>query len=313
MSRIRIAHFSDVHFTLSPLAHIRESLDGKRVANVASYLLGGRRERFRDAPRRIEALLEDVDACGVDHALCTGDITAASLDAEFAGVAAIFGRRLAEPERYTVIPGNHDRYVARAVRGRAFERHFGALCPGADSDFPFEKRLAPGVRLVAFETARPTSLIDSSGLCGDAQRARLAEMLARDTGSLTLVAMHYGLLRYRGTPDHLRHGLRDHAEVIATLDASPARIGLVLHGHMHGAFTVRTATRSVICAGSATDLLVDCGYFIYDIDLVTHDVRIERRHWDRAANRYVHLPCEEFEDAVRTRRGAPLARQRPFV
>ena len=42
MPRLRIAHFSDVHFTLDPFAHPRESLHGKRLASFFSYLVGGR-------------------------------------------------------------------------------------------------------------------------------------------------------------------------------------------------------------------------------------------------------------------------------
>ena len=309
MARIRLAHFSDVHYTLGPFVNPRESLRGKRLASLFSYWLGGRRERFAESPARIAALLQDVDAAKVDHAICTGDLTAASLDEEFAGIAELFGARLQQPERFTVLPGNHDRYVANAVIERSFERRFASLCPGAESGFPFAKTIAPGVRVVVIDAARPTSFVDASGLCGGAQRAALRELLAADTESVTLVAMHYGLLRWTGSPDRRLHQMRDWKAVLGELDASPARIALILHGHMHGAFTASSKRRTMVCAGSAIDLLVECGYFLYEIDLDSLAISIERRKWNRKAMRFDTIDCHDFEVAVRERRGARLRHQ----
>ncbi len=309
MARIRLAHFSDVHYTLGPFVNPRESLRGKRVASLLSYWLGGRRERFAQSDVRIAALLDDVDAANVDHAICTGDLTAASLDEEFAGVAELFGPRLERPDRFTVIPGNHDRYVANAVIERSFERRFSVLCPGAVTGFPFAKQMAPGVRVVAIDAARPTAFVDASGLCGGAQRSALRDLLAADTESVTIVAMHYGLLRWNGKPDGRLHRMRDWQAVLSELDASPARIALVVHGHMHGAFTASSPRRTMICAGSAIDLIVDCGYFIYDIDATTLSISIERRKWNRQLGRFESIDCAAFEAAVRERRGARLPHQ----
>lgn len=313
MARLRIAHFSDIHYTLDPFAHPRESLHGKRLASFFSYWLGGRRGRFADVERRIAALLDDVDAMKVDHAVCTGDLTASSLLAELDGVAALFGERLGQPERFTVIPGNHDRYVASVVAARSFERRFHALCPSEHGAFPFAKTLVPGVRLIGLDASRPTAFVDASGFCGPEQLEALRDLLATEPGSTTILAMHYGLVRWQGTPDRERHRLRDYRELIDVLERSPARIAMVLHGHMHGAFTVPVGRTTVLCAGSATDLLVDCGYFVYELDLDTHELRVERRHWNRERGCYESLEVPEFEGAIRERRGARLSHQRPLV
>lgn len=309
MPRFRLAHFSDIHYTESPLADPRRSLHGKRLASFFSYFLGGRRERFLDGPRRIATLLDDVDSAGVDHAVCTGDLTAASLEAEFAGLAGVFGPRLERPDRYTVLPGNHDRYVPSAVQKRHFERYFEPLCPGATQGFPFSKTLAPGVRLVAIDPSRPTGFVSAAGLCGKEQLEAFERLLSEDTESTTIVALHYGLLRWNGVPDRERHRLLDYEAVLSVRDASPARIALGVHGHMHGAFTVASAKRTIVCAGSSIDLLVDCGYFVYDIDLDTHAISVERRHWDRHSHRFTSLECHAFEEAMRQRRGFRLPHQ----
>lgn len=265
---MRLAHFSDIHLSLPPLRTPARELRLKRVASAFSYYLNGRSWRFANGPARIAALLADIDAQQPDHVLCTGDLTASSLDEELAGVAALFGQR--SPERFTVIPGNHDRYVRQA--SGAFERYFGART------YPFMKKLG-GVVLLGIDAARPTGLTDSSGSCGDNQRAALREALASLRGEFVILALHYGLLREGGGRDKRTHGLRDDRELIALLDDPALPLDLVLHGHMHMPYMVRTQRRQVICAGSATDLKQKCGYNVYDIDMASRRVRVERRRY----------------------------------
>lgn len=273
---MKLAHFSDIHVTHFPLA---DEFALKRVAAVASYTLMGRGAHFTGSDARIAKLLEDVDAQGVDHALCTGDLTGVSTAAEFARVAELFGARLGQPARYTCLPGNHDRYV-RGAAGR-FERHFGQLCEGGR--FPFVKHLEGGVSVVAIDVARPTSLVDSSGWCGERQRDALLERLtdASLKGRFVVLAMHYGLLRAQGQRDSRSHGVRDDQELLALIDRDDVELDLVLHGHMHRPYIVRSKRRTLINAGSATDLHVPaCGYHVYDIDPAARRVRVARRGWN---------------------------------
>jgi 3',5'-cyclic AMP phosphodiesterase CpdA len=272
---VKLAHFSDIHVTHFPLAG---EFALKRLAAVASYTLMGRGAHFEGSDGRIAALLADVDAQGVDHALCTGDLTGVSSEAEFARVAELFGARLQQPERFTCLPGNHDRYV-RGTEGR-FEQHFSALCEGGR--FPFVKHLAGGVSVVAIDVARPTSLVDSSGLCGERQRGELLALLtdASLKDRFVVLALHYGLLRAQGQRDRRSHGLRDDLELLALVDRDDVHLDLVLHGHMHRPYVVRTKQRTIVNAGSATDLHVPgCGYHVYDIDPSTRRVRVTRRGW----------------------------------
>lgn len=295
---MKLAHFSDLHVTHFPPS---EGLELKRLAAVASYSLMGRGRHFAGSDQRIARLLEDVDAQGVDHALCTGDVTGVTGERELARCAELFGPRLAQPERYTLIPGNHDRYVRSAVRAQSFERHFGALsAPGA---FPLVKPLAGKVTLICLDSARPTSVIDSSGLVGEAQRRRL-EAIVTDTSlrdRFVVVALHYGLLRRNGQRDRRRHGLRDDLELTALLDRGEAFVDLVVHGHMHTAYPVRTARRQVINAGSATDLRARCGYNVYELDAARFTLRSTRREWSAAQQAYLPAPDSPLNFEVATR------------
>lgn len=276
---MRLAHFSDIHVTHFPLSGAPAL---KRLATVASYTLLGRGAHFEHSDARIAALLADVDAQGVDHALCTGDLTGVSTEAEFARVAELFGPRLGQPARYTCLPGNHDRYV----RGAAglFERHFSALCEGGR--FPFVKHLSDAVTVVGIDVARPTSVVDSSGLCGERQRRELEAILTDRSlaGRFVILAMHYGLLRSKGERDRRSHGLRDDLQLLELIDRPDVRLDLVLHGHMHRPYVVKSKRRTIINAGSATDLHVrPCGYHVYDVDPATGRVRVTRRGWNGSA------------------------------
>lgn len=294
---MKLAHFSDIHITHFPLSG---AFAIKRLAALASYSLMGRGKHFYESDVRIAKLLADVDAQGVDHALCTGDLTGVSTEAEFTRVADLFGDRRAQPAKYTCIPGNHDRYVSGATG--LFERHFAKLCEGGG--FPFKKRLAPGVTLVAIDVTRPTSVIDSSGFCGPAQRKTLEGWLTSPElkDEFVILALHYGLLRSNGQRDRRNHGLRDDLEVLELLDRADVSLDLVLHGHMHRPYVVNTKRRVVINAGSATDLHVaGAGYNLYDIDPSARRVRVSRRAWSLEAGRYEADPKSPLVRELSTR------------
>lgn len=294
---MKLAHFSDIHVTHFPLSG-KPAL--KRLAAVASYTLMGRGKHFEGSDGRIAKLLEDVDGLGVDHALCTGDLTGVSTEAEFDRVAELFGERRRHPERFTVIPGNHDRYVSGAIG--LFEKHFAPLCEGGG--FPFKKRIAPGVTVVAIDVTRPTSVIDSSGLCGPAQRKTLLSWLTDPSlkDEFVILALHYGLLRAEGQRDKRNHGLRDDLEVMELIDRDDVSLDLVVHGHMHRPYVVKTKKRTIINAGSATDLHVKgAGFNVYDIDPAAHRVKLSRRAWSVAEARYVEDPRSPLIRELSTR------------
>jgi 3',5'-cyclic AMP phosphodiesterase CpdA len=298
---VRLAHFSDIHYTLAPWSNVKESARGKRIIGLLSYSIGGRGRRFGGSPARIAALLDDVDAQGVDHAICTGDLTQVSRSDEFKGIAALFGERLHMPERFTVIPGNHDRYLHHVVQEKLYENEFASLCPGVQSGFPFSKR-AHGVRIIGLDPCRPTG-INARGECGAAQRQALDAMLKEDLSVPTIVALHYGLIRHDGSLDTANHGMIDAEAVTAILDTSPANIILVAHGHLHHPFTVATKRRTIVCAGSGTDLHLECGYFIYDVDLATGSLQASRRRWNEGAQRFEEADARAFNAAIAEHRG----------
>ncbi len=270
--------------THSPFSEGLAGLEAKRILGGLNYYFGRRGQRFKGSGERLSLLLADIEAQGVDHALCTGDLTSMSFRAEFEAAARIFGARATAPARTTVLPGNHDRYVASAAG--LFEASFGGVAPPR---YPFEKPIAPGVVIVLVDVARPAGLFDSSGLCGAEQRQALAELLRRERPpeEFVIVALHYGLLRHTGRRDRARHGIRDDVALLELLDAPESRVDLVLHGHMHTAYQVRSQRCAIGCAGSGTDLGHAAGYDLYEIEPVGRRFTVQRRSFDRALGRYV--------------------------
>ncbi len=290
---MKLAHYSDIHVTLSPVGQGLKTVLGKRAMGTLNYYVGGRKRHFDQAEARIRLLLEDIDGQQVDHALCTGDITQMSYEEEFELCQKAFGERLSQPERYTVIPGNHDRYTPEADSSNRFEKYFGQL-GSPNRKYPHLKDLAEGVSLLLIDVTRSAGMLDSSGLCGPEQQQKLEKLLAGCTqkDSFTILAMHYGILRANGNPDRPGHSIRDIDSLRMTFANTNYRLDMILHGHMHQSYSVKVEGRDTICVGSATDLAHGPGYNIYTIDGAQKSYQQSRRVWsvhrgafvDQAAN-----------------------------
>ena len=108
---MRLAHCSDLHL----LSH-----DGARWLELANKrwigamnLLSSRSRHYHVAA--FEAMVADLNDQRVDHVLCTGDVTNLALRQEFAFARDRFDQLALGPVGVTVIPGNHDAYVAEGV------------------------------------------------------------------------------------------------------------------------------------------------------------------------------------------------------
>jgi 3',5'-cyclic AMP phosphodiesterase CpdA len=186
-----------------------------------------------------------MNAQGIEHVLCTGDVTNLALEKEFKFARAKFDRLTNGPEHVTVIPGNHDAYIAEGIA------HFATVFdeyhrtdPGwewtdadRDVDDPDDDLRWPIVRvrgpiaIVGLTTSRQNPWFTAYGRIGPGQLARLGKALddPRLVGRIRVVAIHHPPAGKRAK-NKIR-GLRDHegfAQVIATAGAD-----LVVHGHEH--------------------------------------------------------------------------------
>ncbi|MDW8362219.1 MAG: metallophosphoesterase [Myxococcales bacterium] len=258
---MRILHFSDVHLEGGLDDVPWQELAGKRALAVVNLVVR-RRARFRDAPRKLEALASFAREQGVDLALCTGDWTAIGTHPDLAVAARHAHAFAALPHGLLTVAGNHDVYLPDAVADGRFARHLGWAARydddalrTASEPLPFV-RLFDGVAVVGVDSARPNpEPWKSSGRVPAAQLAALDRVLRLPAvrERFVVIATHYAPRLWDGRPDRWFHGL-ENADALLGICARVDR-GLFVHGHVHRRYVVRLKGLRipVFCAGSATE------------------------------------------------------------
>jgi 3',5'-cyclic AMP phosphodiesterase CpdA len=248
-----LAHLSDPHLAGWSVDH-PAALANKRITGWLSWRL--KRHRIHRA-RVLDLMVADMADQPVDHIAVTGDLVNISLPQEFEG-AARWLRTLGPSEKVTVIPGNHDAYVAVGndegigrwrdyMTDMDWERADAA--PPTDS-FPFVRRIGP-LALIGVSSAVPTPPFFATGTLGSPQLAALREILAQlgAEGVFRIVLIHHPPLYEK---HHPRKALTDAKQFRKTLKTAGAE--LVLHGHMHIAALGHIGETPVIGVPSASAL-----------------------------------------------------------
>jgi len=236
---MRVAHCSDLHLLSHDGARWLD-LANKRWIGAMNLLSNRSRHYHVDA---FDHMVDDMNAQGIEHVLCTGDVTNLALKQEFEFAKAKFDRLAGGPMHVTVIPGNHDAYVAEGIGhfGTIFDEYCradaGWQWTEADADSAQDDLRWPIVRvrgelaLIGISTSRQTPWFTAYGRVGAGQLLRLKKALSdpRLAGKARLVAIHHPPAGKRAA-SRVR-GLRDHAafaDVIAEVGCD-----LIVHGHEH--------------------------------------------------------------------------------
>jgi 3',5'-cyclic AMP phosphodiesterase CpdA len=239
---------------------------------------------------------------GLDHLVITGDLTNIALVQEFTLVEEWL-HSLGSAERVTVIPGNHDAYVAvpwksSLAKWQAFmtdEPSTGEepRLPSGPDAFPFVRFRGP-VAILGLNSAQPTPLFCAHGTLGESQLYRLGELLQKlgQEDWFRVVLLHHppsleGIARRKRLID-----AEPFREVISEHGAE-----LILHGHGHTFDNMHIAagTRSVPVLGVPSASAAQRGkkpqahYQIYEIMRDADHWRIEvtARGFDPASGRFV--------------------------
>ncbi len=289
---MRLAHCSDLHLLSHDGARLLD-LANKRWIGAAN-LLTNRSRHYHVAA--FEQMVDDLNAQDIDHVLCTGDVTNLALEQEFRFARARFDKLAGGPEHVTVIPGNHDAYVAEGIGlfAQIFDEYHrsdpGWEWPGGER-WPIV-RVRGELAIVGVTTARETAWFSAYGYVGDDQLARLRTALTdpRMRGKVRLVAIHHPPAGRRAR--NAIRGLHDHeafAQVIAEAGAD-----LIVHGHEHRCMveTLAGPSGAIAVRGIASgtyhhdDPERTARYRVYEIDAGTiraNGVRV----WDREHGRFV--------------------------
>ena len=230
-----LAHCSDVHLARPEALRLRDFL-GKRLVGWLGWQL---KRRHSQDEGLLTTIAADLQRARPDHLVVTGDLAHLGL-AEECAAAGDWLRALGPANRVTVVPGNHDRYLAgdwRAGPGRWLpyllgddqEEEEARRTADLEDLFP-TLRIRPPVALIGCSTARPSGPHLATGTLGAAQLARLEDLLRRLAGQnlCRVLLLHHppvaGAVSWR-------RGLTD----APALRALIARFGveLVLFGHAH--------------------------------------------------------------------------------
>ena len=227
----RLAHLSDPHVGPLPPARPTELLNKR----ILGYLSWHRRRRKLHRPEVLEALLADLTAIAPDHIAVTGDVANISLPREF-HQGAEWLARLGAPDKVSLVPGNHDAYVAMPWQDSW--RHWGGYMAGDPNtavthhrgfdDFPYLRRRGE-LALIGLSSALPTPPAFASGTLGAEQLKRLEDLLeaSGQEGLCRVILLHHppagAVKRRKRLTD-----AEAFCQVVARQGAE-----LVLHGHDH--------------------------------------------------------------------------------
>ncbi|MBO6718385.1 MAG: metallophosphoesterase [Rhizobiaceae bacterium] len=229
----RLAHLSDIHLGPLPGVTYRE-LASKRITG---YINWHRKRRHHMQDGVTARLLEDLEKQEPNHVAVTGDLVNLALDGEIE-MARQWLEALGPADAISLVPGNHDAYVPRAL-DRACKAWHRWMTPDARPasttrhGFPYLHRRGP-LALIGASSARATAPFMASGTFSPAQAKGMDELLrkAHSDGLFRVVLIHHPPVR-GATFTHKRlFGIGRFQKVIAKRGAE-----LILHGHTHLATT----------------------------------------------------------------------------
>lgn len=254
---IRLLHYSDVHLTARPLGFRFRDVVSKKLLGYINIRYLGRGNRFRHAPRVVDAMMADVRVGGFDHVIFSGDATTLAFDVEFEYAARRLGVTDPTVPPTIAVPGNHDYYTDGAAQSGKFERYFAPWVTGETVDghqYPFARRVGPAW-LIGLNSSYPRKFFTygAGATVGRDQLERLKTLCGRLSPGRRILVTHYPLRRADGKVERRSHRLLDHRRVLAGV--RDLGLSLWLHGHIHTPFVLPASADipfPIICAGSAT-------------------------------------------------------------
>jgi Icc protein len=225
----RIAHLSDVHM-----------LDARPSRARSGYSMGHRflsLGRPLDAEGRRRKLTHALGAArrvGAQHVVISGDLTEIGSPGEFETLAETLHDSGIAPERFTLVPGNHDLYTSPDAWTQAIEGPLAAF-ESTSAKEPGRIVECAGVRLLPIDVARFQPVTRSAGWIDDAALDAI-QRRASDTGlgdrPLVVVQHHPPFVRATQAWQWI-DGLVGAARFMSIVEAF--RNLFVLHGHLHSA------------------------------------------------------------------------------
>ena len=225
--RAVIAHLSDVHLLEARTAQARSVLE-----------LSMRFAAFGQAPtpnariHKLAASLRAARESGAAHLVLSGDLTELGSVEQFETLAEVLFDAAFDPDRVTLIPGNHDAYTRADAWRRALDgplARFRRAAAGGDGTV-VERA---GAFLLPLDVACHQHFTRAAGeltaAAADALEARVRDLSGR--GRPVVIVVHHSPIAHRPFAWQWLHGLRGGERILALLARYPDVH--VLHGHLH--------------------------------------------------------------------------------
>jgi 3',5'-cyclic-AMP phosphodiesterase len=174
----RIAHLSDVHM-LDP----RPSRARAGFSMRVRFLSLGRPLDAIERRRKLMRALDAARSARADHVVVSGDLTEIGEPEEFEAFAEVLHDSKIDPERITLVPGNHDAYTSMGAWKAALEGPLAAFAAGA-AEAPGKMVERGGVCFMPLDVTRMQPVTRSAGELTDAAAVaverRLSDPFFRD-------------------------------------------------------------------------------------------------------------------------------------
>ncbi|MEM7620686.1 MAG: metallophosphoesterase [Pseudomonadota bacterium] len=228
---LQLIHLSDCHLT--PLSHVKwHKLLNKRCLGYLNWHLSRKAIHQRDI---LSAIVKDIKQKNSDHTIVTGDLVNLALPEEFEE-AKNWLQDLGTPETVSVVPGNHDAYVA-PQKGSGYHLWHPFMTSNTDiaqsqrkESFPYIRFLKEKVALIGVSSGVPTPYFMATGLLGDEQCENLDKVLKtlKQQNMFRILLIHHPPLAHQAA-NH--KSLKDHKALYEIIKTHGAEI--ILHGHNH--------------------------------------------------------------------------------
>jgi 3',5'-cyclic AMP phosphodiesterase CpdA len=265
MNRVRLAHFSDPHFT-KIMYGPSQFLNKRWLGNLNQILF----RHYQYQISQIEEFPKLFLDWEVDFVLLTGDLTSLSLDEEFQ-MAQHYVKSFADAGlKLFHLPGNHDAYTRKTDLAR---RYFDFLPdPEMRENRVTLHPLKEGWWWLSIDCSCANGIIDSNGIFYEQMEKPLLEAIEKvPEGEKIVLGNHFPLIG-SGRPTH---DLRRACALAAIIKASP-KIKLYLHGHDHTPYIInRQHERLPLICNAGSCAKCNGGTF-YLIDLFDDSCHLKR-------------------------------------
>ena len=189
------------------------------------------RKRWFFPLARAEKLVRTLQEYQWDHLVISGDVTNLALEEEFQTASRVLKPLLKDPEKVTIVPGNHDRYVKEVDQYDLFHQYFGAFFVRQTGIKA--QPLTEDWHLVGWDSTHPNDWLTASGTV-KRETLLATDAYIRNQSDRTrfILVNHYPLWFPAGHVIKPSHELHNLAHVLHWVKQQ-SRIAVYLHGHVH--------------------------------------------------------------------------------